>query len=200
MAGKSLRLPSSRPIGVRAPLTITELMVVCLRAACHATERWFGQTIAMTDDLDRRLGLVTGVGLLRIDHVGVAVRRPGRGDRVLRPVFGMRCVHMETNEEQGVREAMLAVGPDADGRLRATARAAVAGLDDREVPRPQRARACSRSRTRWPTSTRPARRCASAACGCSTTSPGAARPARGSTSSTPRTPAACWSSWSSRPR
>src|SRR5206468_7403333 len=24
--------------------------------------------------------------------------------------FGMRCVHVETNEEQGVREAMMAVG------------------------------------------------------------------------------------------
>ena len=27
----------------------------------------------------------------------------------------MRCVHQETNEEQGVREAMLAVGPTAEG-------------------------------------------------------------------------------------
>ena len=27
----------------------------------------------------------------------------------------MRCLHVETNEEQGVREAMLAVGPTADG-------------------------------------------------------------------------------------
>ncbi|GAB3859395.1 methylmalonyl-CoA epimerase [Micromonospora andamanensis] len=29
--------------------------------------------------------------------------------------FGMRCVHTETNTEQGVREAMLAVGPDTEG-------------------------------------------------------------------------------------
>lgn len=33
-------------------------------------------------------------------------------------VFGMRCVHTEINHEQGVREAMLAVGPTAeDGYL-----------------------------------------------------------------------------------
>ena len=41
-------------------------------------------------------------------------------------------------------------------------------------------------------------RCANGACGCSTTSPAAAPPDRGSTSCTPRTPAACSSSWSSR--
>lgn len=29
----------------------------------------------------------------------------------------MRCVHTETNAEQGVREAMLAVGPDASGGM-----------------------------------------------------------------------------------
>jgi methylmalonyl-CoA/ethylmalonyl-CoA epimerase len=30
-------------------------------------------------------------------------------------VFGMRCVHVEVNEEQGVREAMVSVGPTAAG-------------------------------------------------------------------------------------
>lgn len=29
--------------------------------------------------------------------------------------FGMRCIHEETNTEQGVREAMMAVGPTAEG-------------------------------------------------------------------------------------
>ncbi|GIH13496.1 methylmalonyl-CoA epimerase [Rugosimonospora africana] len=54
---------------------------------------------------------VTGIGLLRIDHVGIAV--PDLDDAIdfYRRVFGMRCVHQEANEEQGVREAMLAVGP-----------------------------------------------------------------------------------------
>jgi methylmalonyl-CoA/ethylmalonyl-CoA epimerase len=51
-------------------------------------------------------------GLLRIDHVGVAVADLDAAIAFYTDVFGMRCVHTETNEEQGVREAMLAVGPD----------------------------------------------------------------------------------------
>ena len=53
----------------------------------------------------------TTVGLLRIDHVGVAVADLDAAIEFYGRVFGMRCVHQETNEEQGVREAMLAVGP-----------------------------------------------------------------------------------------
>jgi methylmalonyl-CoA/ethylmalonyl-CoA epimerase len=51
------------------------------------------------------------VGLVCIDHVGVAVADLDEGVEFYRRVFGMRCVHVETNEEQGVREAMLEVGP-----------------------------------------------------------------------------------------
>jgi len=52
------------------------------------------------------------VGLLRIDHVGVAVPDLDEAIGFYERTFGMRCVHRETNEEQGVREAMLSVGPD----------------------------------------------------------------------------------------
>jgi methylmalonyl-CoA/ethylmalonyl-CoA epimerase len=45
-----------------------------------------------------------------IDHVGVAVPDYGAALEFYQRVFGMRVVHEETNEEQGVREAMLAVG------------------------------------------------------------------------------------------
>jgi methylmalonyl-CoA/ethylmalonyl-CoA epimerase len=55
------------------------------------------------------------VGLLRIDHVGVAVPDLDEAIAFYARVFGMRCVHEETNEEQGVREAMLAVGPEPAG-------------------------------------------------------------------------------------
>ncbi len=58
---------------------------------------------------------VTGIGLLRIDHVGVAVPDLDKAIEFYERVFGMRCVHMEVNEEQGVREAMLAVGPTTEG-------------------------------------------------------------------------------------
>jgi methylmalonyl-CoA/ethylmalonyl-CoA epimerase len=58
---------------------------------------------------------VTDIGLTRIDHVGVAVADLEEAIAFYGRVFGMRCVHVETNEEQGIREAMLAVGPTPDG-------------------------------------------------------------------------------------
>ena len=45
-----------------------------------------------------------------IDHVGVAVPDYDAALDFYQRVFGMRVVHEEANEEQGVREAMLAVG------------------------------------------------------------------------------------------
>lgn len=59
--------------------------------------------------------LVTDIGLQRIDHVGVAVPDLSQAIEFYERVFGMRCVHVETNAEQGVHEAMLAVGPDGTG-------------------------------------------------------------------------------------
>jgi methylmalonyl-CoA/ethylmalonyl-CoA epimerase len=56
----------------------------------------------------------TGIGLLRIDHVGVAVADLDAAVDFYTRTFGMRCVHRETNEEQGVREAMMAVGGSAE--------------------------------------------------------------------------------------
>jgi methylmalonyl-CoA/ethylmalonyl-CoA epimerase len=53
-------------------------------------------------------------GLLRIDHVGVAVPDLDEAIAFYERVFGMRRVHEEINEEQGVREAMLAVGDGPD--------------------------------------------------------------------------------------
>ena len=45
-----------------------------------------------------------------IDHVGVAVPDLDEAIAFYRDVLGLRLVHEETNEEQGVREAMMAVG------------------------------------------------------------------------------------------
>ncbi|MFC4107044.1 methylmalonyl-CoA epimerase [Micromonospora zhanjiangensis] len=58
---------------------------------------------------------VTDIGLLRIDHVGIAVADLDAAIDFYGRTFGMRCVHTETNSEQGVREAMLAVGPTTEG-------------------------------------------------------------------------------------
>ncbi|MEU3117560.1 methylmalonyl-CoA epimerase [Micromonospora chalcea] len=60
---------------------------------------------------------VTDIGLRRIDHVGIAVGDLDAAIDFYQRTFDMRCVHTETNEEQGVREAMLAVGPDASGGM-----------------------------------------------------------------------------------
>jgi len=48
--------------------------------------------------------------LTRIDHVGIACRDLSRTIGMYRDTFGLEVVSLEMNEEQGVREAMLAVG------------------------------------------------------------------------------------------
>jgi methylmalonyl-CoA/ethylmalonyl-CoA epimerase len=48
--------------------------------------------------------------LTRIDHVGLAVRDLDAAIAFYARTFDVHVVHEEVNEEQGVREAMLAVG------------------------------------------------------------------------------------------
>ena len=48
--------------------------------------------------------------LTRIDHVGLAVHDLDAAIAFYQRTFGVQVVHEEVNEEQGVREAMLAVG------------------------------------------------------------------------------------------
>jgi methylmalonyl-CoA/ethylmalonyl-CoA epimerase len=53
------------------------------------------------------------IGVLRLDHVGVAVPDLDEAIERYRRVLGLRVVHTETNHDQGVREAMLAGGEGA---------------------------------------------------------------------------------------
>jgi methylmalonyl-CoA/ethylmalonyl-CoA epimerase len=53
--------------------------------------------------------------LTRIDHVGIACRDLDRAVALYQATFGFEVVSLEVNEEQGVREAMLAVGPAGAG-------------------------------------------------------------------------------------
>ena len=45
-----------------------------------------------------------------IDHIGIAVADLDAAKAFYRDTFGMETVHEETNQDQGVREAMVAVG------------------------------------------------------------------------------------------
>lgn len=54
--------------------------------------------------------LVPGHLLLAIDHVGIAVPDLDDALEMYATTFGLHSIHEEINEEQGVREAMLAVG------------------------------------------------------------------------------------------
>ena len=62
---------------------------------------------SLTDDLQPLL--------LGVDHVGIAVPDLDAAIAFHRDVLGNRVVHEETNAEQGVREAMVAVGPADTG-------------------------------------------------------------------------------------
>src|SRR3954451_4053235 len=63
---------------------------------------------------DAHTGLPAGL-VTTIDHVGIAVPDLDEAIAFYARTFGVASVHEETNEEQGVREAMLAVG---DGETR----------------------------------------------------------------------------------
>jgi methylmalonyl-CoA/ethylmalonyl-CoA epimerase len=49
--------------------------------------------------------------VLAVDHVGIAVPDLDEALAWYRTTLGLEAVHEETNAEQGVREAMVAVGP-----------------------------------------------------------------------------------------
>ena len=53
--------------------------------------------------------------LTRIDHVGIACRDLDRAVGLYQATFGLEVASIEVNEEQGVREAMLAVGDGPPG-------------------------------------------------------------------------------------
>src|SRR4051794_1079784 len=74
-----------------------------------------------------------------VDHVGIAVPDLDAALAGDAGTLGLVATPLATNEEQGVREAMLSV-PRRHRRGRAAPRPPAAGLPDREVHRPQRPR------------------------------------------------------------
>ena len=59
---------------------------------------------------------MSGLGITGVDHVGIAVADLDSALDFYREKFGFEVEHMETNEEQGVTEAMVRVG-QSDVRL-----------------------------------------------------------------------------------
>ena len=132
-----------------------------------------------------------------IDHVGIAVPDLDAAIAFYRDTYGMQVLHEETNEEQGVREAMVGVG-DSGPCIQLLAplddQSTIAKFLDRTGPGMQQLA------YRVSDVEEVARSCATAASACCTTPRGGAPPTAGSTSCTPRTPAASSSSSSSRRR
>src|SRR5829696_218551 len=162
-AEKSFNAPSRRPIGVRAPPTMTERD---MEPPVPGRRRWRPSRqggprgprgiglpfrigprsstghnepsgpavprpgrdpchIHVTSQTSRRedapVTNETHAGLpgelfRTIDHVGIAVPDLDEAIAFYAQAFGVQSVHEETNEEQGVREAMLAVG-NGDTRI-----------------------------------------------------------------------------------
>lgn len=67
-------------------------------------------------DRPSALGDLPGHLFLAIDHVGIAVADLDQAIAFYRDTFGMQVRHQETNEDQGVREAMIGIG-DSDACL-----------------------------------------------------------------------------------
>ena len=81
-------------------------------------------------------GLPAGL-FTTIDHVGIAVPDLDEAIAFYAQTYGVQSVHEETNEEQGVREAMLAVG-DGETRIQLlaplTSESTIAKFIDRNGP------------------------------------------------------------------
>ncbi len=76
--------------------------------------------------------------LTQIDHVGIAVPDLDKALAFYERVFGLKSVHEEVNEEQGVREAMVQVGDSVDVKIQLLAplspESAIAKFLDRSGP------------------------------------------------------------------
>ena len=139
--------------------------------------------------------------LTRIDHVGIACRDLAATIAFYESTFGLTVVSKETNTEQGVREAMLAVGetprparPTSSCSSRCTRHAGRASSSSGA------ARACTTSGTAWPTSKTRWRPSARPGVRLLDAGPGTARWAPRSPSCTPLISAACSLNSSSLPQ
>ena len=152
--------PCRRPIGVRAPATMTEPFEKDIPSPNLSCD---GDTILPMESL-----------LTRIDHVGIAVPDLDEAIAFYGRAFGLSVLHEEVNERQGVREAMLGVGDS--GLVHPAARPAQRRTRRSRSSSTAPARASSRSPTASTTSRRRPRRCGPPASACCTRPPRSAPP------------------------
>src|SRR6478735_9144366 len=114
---KSFSEPISLPTGVRAPATITDVVILTSRNDQELPIRGIAQArssppgyryVMSTEQVDARPVLASAL-VTAIDHVGIAVADLDATIKWYHDRLGMIVLHEEVNEEQGVREAMLSV-------------------------------------------------------------------------------------------
>jgi methylmalonyl-CoA/ethylmalonyl-CoA epimerase len=69
-----------------------------------------GQVVACDERVDHDRAMIPPDLISTIDHVGIAVADLDTAKAFYEDRFGFRVVHEEVNEDQGVREAMVAIG------------------------------------------------------------------------------------------
>src|SRR6266545_1716131 len=110
-AEKSLRDPSSRPMGVRAPATMTEPEPAMTGPPARCPEGYLSRYLLARNASE---GGVPPM-LTRIDHVGIACHDLDKTVEFYTRTYGFTVAHTEVNDEQGVREAMIKVNDAGDG-------------------------------------------------------------------------------------
>jgi methylmalonyl-CoA/ethylmalonyl-CoA epimerase len=120
---KSLWEPINFPMGVRAPATITDVVILTSRNDQEEPVREMGAArsfpsgyryVMSTEQVDARPVLASAL-VTAIDHVGIAVVDLDATIKWYHDHLGMIVLHEEVNEDQGVREAMLSVRGAAVG-------------------------------------------------------------------------------------
>ena len=197
---KSFSEPINLPTGVRAPATITDVVIPTSKGSSEPLKSPIGEAqsfppgyryVMTAEQVDARPVLATAL-VTAIDHVGIAVARSGRRDQVVprpprhdRPARrGQRGPGHPRGDAVGAWRSRGQRSGPADGP-------AGRDLDDRQVPRQARSRSAAvrLPGQRYRRVERAAARAGRPAA--STTPPGAAPRTPGSTSSIPRMAAAC---------
>ena len=120
---KSFSEPISLPTGVRAPATITDVVIPTSEDSSEPLKSPIGDAqsfppgyrcVMTAEQVDARPLLATAL-VTAIDHIGIAVPDLDAAIKWYHDHLGMIVLHEEVNEDQGIREAMLSVRGAAVG-------------------------------------------------------------------------------------